>query len=197
MALMRSIARGDAAAADTIAASPDLTRRALTGGATRDDAASWYLSEIGHYVYAGDTLLHVAAAAYRANLVRLLVARGAPVAAKNRRGAEPLHYAADGGPNRSTWNPLAQAATVTCLIEAGANPSALDKSGVAPLHRAVRSRCTAAVRALLSSGANPNLANKSGSTPLELATLTTGKGGSGSPEARREQAEILCLLRER
>jgi ankyrin repeat protein len=86
---------------------------------------------------------------------------------------------------------------VTCLIEAGANPDALDKSGVAPLHRAVRCRCTAAVRALLAGGANPSLANKSGSTPLDLARLTTGKGGSGSPEARREQAEIVLLLRER
>jgi len=86
---------------------------------------------------------------------------------------------------------------VTCLIGAGADPNALDKSGVAPLHRAVRTRCMAAVRALLAGGADPNLANKSGSTPLALATQTTGRGGSGSPEARREQVEIVRLLRER
>ena len=54
-----------------------------------------------------------------------------------------------------------------------------------------------AVRALLAGGADPNLANKSGSTPLALATQTTGRGGSGSPEARREQVEIVRLLRER
>ena len=131
------------------------------------------------------------------DLVHVLLARGALVGAKNRRGAEPLHYAADGGPNLPTWNPLAQAATVTCLIEAGANPNALDKSGVSPLHRAARCRCTAAVRALLAGGADPSLANKSGSTPLALATQTTGRGGSGSPEARREQVEIVRLLRER
>jgi hypothetical protein len=155
VALLRSIARGDAAAADTIAASPELVLQPIVGGATRDDAASWYLAEIEHYVYAGDTPLHIAAAAYRSDLVPVLLAQGALVSAKNRRGAEPLHYAADGGPNLPTWNPQAQAATITCLIEAGADPNALDKSGVAPLHRAVRTRCSAAVRALLAGGADP------------------------------------------
>ncbi len=133
--LLRSIARGDVAALDVLAASPELVRQPVVGGATRDDAASWYLAEIEHYVYAGDTALHVAAAAYRPEIARLLLTRGALVGARNR--------------------------------------------------------------ALLAGGADPHLANKSGSTPLELATLTTGRGGSGSPEARREQVEILRLLRER
>ena len=34
----------------------------------------------------------------------------------------------------------------------------------------------------------------SGSTPLHLAVQTTGRGGSGSEEARRQQAEIIRLL---
>ena len=196
LALFRAIARGEATAADIIAVSPGLARQHVAGGATRDDATTWYLAEIEHYVYAGDTPLHIAAAAYRPDIARLLLARGALIGARNRRGAEPLHYAADGGPNFTTWNPAAQAATITCLIEAGANPNALDKSGVGPLHRAVRCRCTAAVRALLDGGADPNLANKNGSTPLALATQTTGRGGSGSPEARQEQLEIIRLLHE-
>jgi hypothetical protein len=195
-ALLRSIARREPATADLIAASPELARQHITVGATRDDAVTWYLVEIGHYVYAGDTPLHVAAAAYRPDIARQLLAQGADVGARNRRGAEPLHYAADGGPNRSTWDPAAQAATIACFIEAGANPNALDKSGVAPLHRAVRNRCAAAVRALLAGGADPHLANKSGSTPLALATQATGRGGSGSTEAKREQVEIVRLLQE-
>jgi len=64
---------------------------------------------------------------------------------KNRRGAEPLHYAADGAPGSRNWNPQAQAEMITLLISSGANPNALDKSGVAPLHRAVRQRCAGAV----------------------------------------------------
>jgi hypothetical protein len=32
------------------------------------------------------------------------VAHGASVRARNRRGAEPLHYAADGNPGSAGWN---------------------------------------------------------------------------------------------
>ena len=144
------------------------------------------MDEIGHYVYAGDTALHVAAAAYRQEIVPKLIATGANVRARNRRGAEPLHYAVDGMPGSRTWNPPAQAATVARLIEAGADPNAADKSGVTPLHRAVRTRCAAAVKALLEAGADPRRKNNSGSTPMLLATQNTGRGGSGSPEAKAQ-----------
>jgi hypothetical protein len=63
-----------------------------------------------------------------------------------------------------------------------------------PLHRAVRTRSTAAVKALLDGGADPRAKNKSGSTPMDLAKQTTGRGGSGSPAAKKEQAEIIRLL---
>lgn len=169
----------------------------MTGGATRQEAQDFYFHEIGHYLYAGDTALHAAAAGYRVSLARELVKLGANVAARNRRGAEPLHYASDGGPMIRTWNPSAQAEMITFLIGSGADPNALDKSGVAPLHRAVRQRCPGAVRALLDGGADPALRNKSGSTPLRLAELTTGRGGSGSPESKACQQEILVILADR
>ena len=54
--------------------------------------------------------------------------------------AQPLHYAVDNVPGSRTWNPSAQTATVGVLIAAGAEPNAVDKSGVTPLHRAVRNR---------------------------------------------------------
>src|SRR5207302_3030334 len=73
----------------------------------------------------------------------------------------------------------------------------LDNSGVAPLHRAVRTRSLPAVRALLDGGANPRAANKAGSTPLHLAVQTTGRGGSGSQHARQQQTGIIRLLLER
>jgi len=177
-------------------ASPALATSSIASGATRQEAAPYHLDQIGHYVYAGDTALHIAAAAYDTGLVRRLLALGADVGARNRRGAEPLHYAADGGPGSASWNPAAQASVIAALIAAGADPNATDNSGVAPLHRAVRTRCSAAVRALLDGGADPNLPNKSGSTPMKLATLTTGRGGSGSPEAKAQQAEIIQLLDE-
>src|SRR3984885_5728268 len=108
----------------------------------------------------------MAAAAFRRPVAELLVAHGADCRARNRRGAEPLHYAADA--NR--WSPAAQAETIAYLVLVGADPNAVDNSGVAPLHRAVRTRSLAAVRALLDGGANPRQPNKkSGSTPLHLA----------------------------
>jgi hypothetical protein len=112
------------------------------------------------------------------------------------RGAEPLHYSVDGGPGSPTWNPCAQAATVASLIAAGADPNAVDKSGVTPLHRAVRTRCTAAVKVLLESGADIQRKNKNGSTPMQIATRTTGRGGSGSPGAKAQQREIVRLLEQ-
>jgi ankyrin repeat protein len=197
MDLFRAIAaRDEAEVARLLQASPALATSPVASGATRQEAAPYYLDAIGHYVYAGDTALHIAAAGYDTSLVHTLLAMGAGVDTRNRRGAQPLHYAADGGPGSDSWNPAAQAEVIAALIAAGADPNATDNSGVAPLHRAVRTRCSAAVRALLDGGADPRQPNKSGSTPLRLATLTTGRGGSGSPEAKAQQAEIVQLLEQ-
>ena len=196
MALIRAIGVDDAAALRLLAASPALASARVAQGATRQAARDYYLDPIGHYVYAGDTALHIAAAAYRCEVARKLIASGADVRAHNRRGAEPLHYAADGAPGAPTWNPDAQAETIAILISAGADANAADNSGVMPLHRAVRTRCAAAVKALLAGGANANAKNKSGSSPMQLATRNTGRGGSGAPEAKAQQIEIVRLLEE-
>ena len=193
--LMNAIAAGETTRCiDLLAAEPGLAKAAEGKGATRAEASANFLTAVGHYIYAGDTALHIAAAAYDVEIANRLIALGADVRARNRRGAEPLHYAADGNPRAAHWNPDAQAATIARLIAAGADPNAADKSGVAPLHRAVRGRCAAAVAALLENGANPSLKNASGSTPMLLATIQTGRGGSGSPEAKAQQEEIIALL---
>ncbi len=176
-----------------LVAMPSLATAPSNVGATRQDASTFFFKEISHYLYAGDTALHMAAAAFRRPVAELLVAHGADCRAKNRRGAEPLHYAADA----NHWDPLAQAETIAYLVAIGADANALDQSGVAPLHRAVRTRSTPAVRALLDGGAKARAPNKSGSTPLHLAVQTTGRGGSGSEHARDQQAAIIGLLLER
>ena len=195
--LFRAIANGDAARVSLLLAeSPTLAAAPTRTGATRDAAASFYLERIGHYVYQGDSALHVAAAGYHAAIARDLLSQGALVRAKNRRGAEPLHYACDGNPESPRWNPAAQAATIECLLAGGADPNAVNKNGVTPLHRAIRTRCTPAVRVLLEHGANVLQTNDHGSTPMLLAVRTTGRGGSGSPAARAEQQAIVRLLVE-
>jgi ankyrin repeat protein len=161
----RAIALGDhARVSGLLAAGPELALIRLAVGATRRGAEEYFLDEIDHHLYAGDTALHIAAAAYEPDLVRGLVTVGAVVRAANRRGAEPLHYAVDGIPGSARWNPVAQKATVLCLVELGADPNAVDKNGTTPLHRAVRNRCAAAVKALLDVGADREAINGSGST---------------------------------
>jgi hypothetical protein len=197
MGFARAVVAGDAVIASRLlAASPDLASACLQEGAARHGPEGYFFNEIRHYLYAGDTALHVAAAAYRHEIARKLIAAGANVRARNRRGAEPLHYAVDGIPGSPAWNPGAQAATVAALIEAGADPNAVDKSGVTPLHRAVRTRCAAAVKVLLDRGAEVRCQNNNGSTPMQVATRSTGRGGSGSPEAKAQQTEIVRLLEQ-
>lgn len=195
MQLMWAIAAGDVAAASRmLATQPALATRRLEIGATRQASTDFVLPAIGHYVYAGDSPLHVAAVGFRLTVARFLVAAGADVATRNRRGAQPLHYAADGRADSARWDPQAQAAMITFLLTAGADPNATDGSGVAPLHRAVRNRCAAAVSALLDGGADPARRNGRGSTPLMLATRPTGRSGAGSPAAKAQQQQILLLL---
>ncbi len=154
--------------------------------------AKLYESKIFHWMYVGDTALHLVAAGYRVEIVRRLLAAGAnPNAVGNHRRSGPLHYAADGFITGPEWDAKRQVKTISVLLETGANIQAQDKNGAAPLHRAVRTRCAAAVRYLLQAGADPMLRNHSGSTPFHLAVQNTGRGGSGADEARAAQGEII------
>jgi ankyrin repeat protein len=187
-ALVHAISEGDIVAAKRLLdTSPELATASFVEGATRQSPKAYY---------AGDTALHIAASLYETEIVRKLLAMGADVRSRNRRGAEPLHSAAVGQPGSSTWNPAAQAAVIAILIKVGADPNAIAKGGVTPLHRAVRTRCAAAVKALLDGGADALAPNENGSTAMLLATRNTGRGGSGSPQAREQQQEILRQLKQ-
>ena len=156
------------------------------------DEARLYQSKIFHWIYSGDTALHLAAAGYRVELVRLLLAAGAdPNSRTNHRQSGPLHYAADGYITGPVWNAKRQVKTIQCLLDAGADINAQDKNGATPLHRAVRTRCAAAVKCLLESGSDATLKNKPGSTPFHLAVQNTGRGGSGAEAARAAQRDII------
>jgi ankyrin repeat protein len=195
--LVEAIVAGDAAGVSRLLSeSPQLASAAFQAGAAGNAAKTYFLDSIGCYVYAGDTALHIAAAAYQTEIVRKLIRAGANVRARNRHGAEPLHSAAVGDPGSSRWNPSAQSVTIASIVKAGADLNAVDKNGVTALHRAVRTRCAAAVRTLLECGADPARKNKSGSTPVLLAGRNTGRGGTGSPAAKSQQQEILRLFEQ-
>ena len=192
-AFVRAIVKGEAGVASRLLTThPEFATRRFAVGATRGDAATFFYEDIAHYCYQGDTALHMASAAFRRSIARLLVRNGAAIDARNRRGAEPLHYAADA----NTWKPTAQAETIKYLVSVGANVNARDANGATPLHRAVRTRSAIAVRTLLAGGADVRLRNKNGSTPFDLATRDTGRGGSGSALAREQQKEIVAVLLE-
>jgi Ankyrin repeats (many copies)/Ankyrin repeat len=154
--------------------------------------AKLYETKIVHWIYAGDTPLHLAAAGYRIEIVRLLLAaRADPNAILNHRQSGPLHYAADTCLANRAWNARNQVETIRCLLAAGARINAPDKNGATPLHRAVRTRGAEAVRYLLKAGSDPALKNKSGSTAFHLAVQNTGRGGTGSDHAKAAQRQII------
>jgi hypothetical protein len=164
---------------------PALAARGATG-------EGYFAPEIVHWIYAGDTPLHVAAAGYRVEIARMLLAAGAdPGAAKNRRASQPLHYAADGYLESPHWDAKRQVAMIRLLLKAGARIDTQDKNGATALHRAVRTRCASAVTCLLEAGADPAIRNKPGSTAFHLAVQNTGRGGSGAEPARTAQHEII------
>jgi ankyrin repeat protein len=156
------------------------------------DEAKLYQERIFHWMYVGDTALHLAAAGHRVEIVDLLIAAVAdPNAARNHRRSRPLHYAADGYINGAAWDAQQQVNTILRLLDAGADIHAQDNNGASALHRAVRTRCAAAVKHLLEAGSDPAMKNKSGSTPFHLAVQSTGRGGSGAAEAKAAQRQII------
>jgi hypothetical protein len=81
MRLLRTIIRGDeGTVTKLLAAQPSLARQAVGIGATREASADFFFHEINHYIYAGDTPLHAAAAGYRVKIAQLLLNNGADVA---------------------------------------------------------------------------------------------------------------------
>src|SRR6267142_5608532 len=87
-------------------------------------------SKIFHWIYVGDTPLHLAAAGYRFEIIQLLLAAGAdPNAAMNHRESGPLHYAADTCSSSPAWSAGKQVETIRCLLKAGARINAQDKNG--------------------------------------------------------------------
>ena len=157
-------------------------------------SADHLVEAIPHWIYKGDTPLHLASASLRLSSAKLLLEHGADVHAQNRRGASALHYACDPRPNSGgVWNPEAQAALIALLIQHGASINLADKGNATALHRAVRSRGVAAVRCLLEHGARVDMRlGKLGSFPLHLAVQSTGAGGTA--DTGEEQLEIIGLL---
>jgi len=184
--LLAAIIADEAGAVRLVRATP-----ALAGARV---ATGRLVNEIPHQLYAGDTALHLAAAALRPRLVRALVEGGADANAENRRGAIALHYACDARPRTGrTWTPSTQRSVIELLLDAGSDIEHTDKAGATPLHRAVRARSPEAVRCLLKRGARVDAKHgRQRTTPLHIVMHSTG--ASGTKGTRAEQQAIVELL---
>ncbi len=96
IAFVRLVVEGEMnTVSDQLHKNPLFAKMASPVGATRKESSPFFIEPISHYLYAGDTALHLAAAAFRRPMAELLIAHGADCLSKNRMGAEPLHYVAD------------------------------------------------------------------------------------------------------
>ena len=111
---------------------------------------------------AGSTLLHHAAAFGTIDTLTFLLDAGADLAAKNRRGSTPLHWA------------IHDEAKVRLLLSRGAAVNVRQVEGRTPLYQAASlGNATNIVKLLLARGADPNIAIANGRTPL-MAAATRG-----------------------
>lgn len=142
----------------------------------------------------GQTLLHIAIAQRRPDIVQLLLEFGPDVESQGRCGCStPLEAAAAAGEalivelllarkastersETSTWGPIHLALrgghleALKLLLIKGANVDALTKDGNTALHLAVEDRRRDCARLLLANGARPDIRNaRDGDTPLHIA----------------------------
>ncbi|XVF56826.1 hypothetical protein PTKIN_Ptkin06aG0151500 [Pterospermum kingtungense] len=141
----------------------------------------------------GQTLLHIAIAQSRPDIVQLLLEFEPDVEFPNRSGSTPLEAAAACGEElivelllahkasterseSSSWGPIHLAAAdghlevLRLLLLKGADVNALTKDGNTALHIAVGERSKDCTRLLLANGCKPDVRNtRDGDTPLHIA----------------------------
>ncbi len=137
------------------------------------------------------TPLHFAVDRVQIDIVKLLLARGADVSARDRQGATPLHHAAD---NRGAH------AIIEALVSAGAEVNATNRYGFTPLFGAAQAGQLTNVQALLAAKADPRMASPGNITALHAAcrkdatevAVALLKAGA-NPNAREALSQTTAL----
>jgi ankyrin repeat protein len=135
--------------------------------------------------------LHIAAGADAANVVKLLIANGAKVNARNVWDQTPLHQAASEARSGVDVSNL--------LVDAGGELEVHDNKGFTALIVAAKHGNLALTRALLDRGANPNATTDNGNTVLDhaakypevvqLLEARGGRRGAAAPAPSRPTVE--------
>ena len=107
----------------------------------------------------GRTSLHWASLGGHYDVARLILDRGANIAAKDHRGETPLHLASSAG----------HESTTQMLLDYGANVDATDTQHQTPLHRASHGGHSKIIQTMLENGADIQSRNDYGSSPLHHA----------------------------
>ena len=167
-------------------------------GATRQgpSLSPYFIKEIGHYIYSGDTALHFSAASHRPKMANTLINARTNVRATNRRVVNRFMLQQSESPVR----PHGIRRHKQRRLSASSKP-ALNRTRRIWTGHSAAPRRSSALRGCgtkaFEPGADPAIRNKNGSTATQLALHTTGRGGSGSSEANSQQQEILLLLQSR
>lgn len=127
------------------------------------------------------SVLHRAAHHGHDLIVRLLLAAGADIQARDVVGNTPLHVATQAGHNR----------VVKILLDSGASLEAVSQSGMSPLHRAASKGKELTCNLLIRRGANPRAEDSSGRTPADWARKRDFKHLSQKLVYRRKSSNTL------
>jgi uncharacterized protein len=134
----------------------------------------------------GATPLWLAASLGRADIVRMLGAKGAD-AAVDKDGTTALVEAIKGNERRSLE-------VVKTLIEFGADVNVPNPVGNTALHTAAARGFTTVVQVLVDHGAKLNARNRRGQSPLAFAASEPREGGRGGPVDRTAALDLLRKL---
>jgi hypothetical protein len=130
----------------------------------------------------GFTPLHVAVMDRRIEAIRVLLAAGAPLEARDHHGQTPLGwgpfayvpqakhiYQKLGQPHDTVFVDPGEAEAMKLLLDAGASLTATDDEGNTALHHAALLGSVRGAEVLLARGASVTVKNRKGQTPLSLA----------------------------
>jgi ankyrin repeat protein len=153
----------------------------------------YYDSPISHWMYTGDTAMHLLCAAKQIEGINQLIDNGCGINTNNnRRKSTPLHYACEYIFEQDVYDQEQQEKLILKLIELGANINAEDKNGNTPLMTAIRSRALKAVQVL--NTLNPILKTEHLDKIERMLNSNTGRGGVSCEQAKANLIEIKKLM---
>src|SRR5262249_11224825 len=148
--IFEAVLESDEAVAQLLRISPDLSQARV--------GQDHLVETIPHWLYVGDTPLHLAAAALRTGAAKLLLESGANAHAAIGRGRSWLSSASETRRNSGvTFDPAQHGEVIELAVQHGAIAEQVDDAGASALHRAVRARSPPAVRQLLKAGARVDI----------------------------------------